>query len=197
MQIIFDTNHEPIEFSSMNSDLFPDSPNRCPLKDCLIPVKLKKHGFYKRFFIGKSFTGYIFIRRYICTVCGKTVSMLPMFCIPFFQYSALNILDIFYQLYLKGTSLNSLIGRLKKKFPSISRRHVNFYRKRIALNRRFIQYVLNRISPEFIFAGNIPEIKDWIRVFLEIVIKIHPHRFLNDFSHLTGKSFLTSNFMIA
>lgn len=197
MQIIFDTDCKVAEFSSKNSDLFPDAPSRCLFGDCLMPVKLKKHGFYKRYFIGRSFSGYLFIRRYICPVCGRTVSMLPIFCIPYFQYSALDILNILCNLYFSGMSLNRLIGRFKKVFPSISRRHINFYRKRIGLNRGLIQYVLNKISPEFIFAGNIPEIPNWIKVFLKFVKKLHFNVFLLSFSNLAGKSFMTLSNIIA
>lgn len=197
MQIIFDTSNPAIDFTNMNSDIFPAAPNKCPFKGCSMPVQLKKHGYYKRYFISKSFSGVLYIRRYICPVCGKTVSMLPVFCIQYFQYSALEILNILCELYLKGISLNSLVKKLKKDLPFIDRRTINYYRKRLLSNRKLIQYGLNLISPEFIFAGTIPENQDWVKAFLEIVTKIHPHAFHCGFSNITGKSFLTSNFMIA
>lgn len=197
MQIIFDTDCTASEFSSMNSKIFPNAPNRCPFKDCSMPVALKKHGYYKRFFISRSFTGVLYIRRFICPVCGKTVSMLPVFCLQYFQYSALDILNMLSELYLSGISLNRLIKKLKDDLPSMERRNINYYRKRILSNRKFIQYGLNLISPEFIFTGNIPENQVWIKTFLEIVQSLHPHVFLCDFSNLTGNSFMISKFMIA
>lgn len=197
MQIIFDTSYSASEFSNMNSEIFPASPDRCPFKDCSMPVQLKKHGYYKRFFISKSFSGILYIRRFICPVCGRTVSMLPVFCLQYFQYSALDILNILSELYLKGIPLNRLIRKIKDDLPSMDRRNINYYRKRIILNRKLIQYGLNLISPEFIFAGTIPENQDWIKTFLEIVQSVHPHVFLCDFSNLTGNSFMISNFMIA
>jgi hypothetical protein len=100
-------------------------------------------------------------------------------------------------LYLKGIPLNRLIRKIKDDLPSMDRRNINYYRKRIILNRKLIQYGLNLISPEFIFAGTIPENQDWIKTFLEIVQSVHPHVFLCDFSNLTGNSFMISNFMIA
>lgn len=197
MQIIFDTNYSAIDFSNMNSEIFPNAPDRCPFKDCSMPVKLRKHGYYKRFFISKSFSGILYVRRYICPICGRTVSMLPVFCLQYFQYSALDILNILCELYLSGIPLNRLVKKIKQDFPFIERRTINYYRKRIILNRKLIQYGLNLISPEFIFVGAIPENQDWVKTFLGIVLRLHPHVFLCDFSNITGKSFLTSEFMIA
>ena len=181
----------------MNSEIFPSAPDRCPFKDCSMPVKLRKHGYYKRFFISKSFSGILYVRRYICPICGRTVSMLPVFCLQYFQYSALDILNILCELYLSGIPLNRLVKKIKQDFPFIERGTIDYYRKRIILNRKLIQYGLNLISPEFIFVGAIPENQDWVKTFLGIVLRLHPHVFLCDFSNITGKSFLTSEFMIA
>ncbi len=130
----------------MNSEIFPSAPDRCPFKDCSMPVKLRKHGYYKRFFISKSFSGILYVRRYICPICGRTVSMLPVFCLQYFQYSALDILNILCELYLSGIPLNRLVKKIKQDFPFIERRTINYYRKRIILNRKLIQYGLNLIS---------------------------------------------------
>ena len=197
MQIIFYTENKPEYFKGKSHDSFPPPPDKCPFHDCTLPVKLKKHGFYKRFFISKSFTGIIYVRRYICPVCGRTVSMLPMFCLKGFQYSGIDILNILYELYQGGISLNKLIHRINSDMPTISRRHINYYRKRIIKNRKLIQYGLNLISPEFILSGIIPENQKWVRDFLEKVHSIHPHAFLVRFSNITGKSFMTSQNMIA
>lgn len=197
MQIPFYTEYKAVEFSEMNNEIFPPEPERCLFKDCSMPVKLKKHGYYKRFFISKNYTGVLYIRRYICPICGRTVSMLPYFCISYFQYSALDILNMLYEFYHDGISLEKLIKRAKEKMPFIERRHINFYRKRIIRNRKLIQYVLNLISPEFIFAGNIPENQMWVKTFLEAVHSVHTHVFLVDFSNITGKSFMTSQNIVA
>jgi len=85
MQIPFYTDYNALDFSIMNNEIFPITPERCPFKDCSMPVKLKKHGYYKRFFISKNFTGVLYIRRYICPICGRTVSFLPYFCISHFH----------------------------------------------------------------------------------------------------------------
>lgn len=197
MQISFFTNYSIKEFSKKNSSAFPDAPERCPFKDCKMPVKLQKHGYYSRFFISKSFFGKIYIRRYICPVCGRTVSMLPMFCIPRFQYSSDDIINILRDFYHSGISLNKFIEQLKIDFPALERRHINYYRRRIIENRKFIQYGLNLISPEFISAGNIPENQKWIKIFLNKAHSLHNHVFIVNFARITGKSFMISQNMIA
>ena len=191
MQITFYTDCEAVEFSVKNNEIFPPAPERCPFKDCSMPVRLEKHGYYKRFFISKKFFGVLYIRRYICPICGRTVSMLPYFCISYFQYSALEILNIIYELYHGGVSLEKLIKKTKESLPYIERRHVNFYRKRIIKNRKLIQYGLNLMSPEFIIMGIIPENQVWVRKFLKTVYDLRTPAFLVDFSKLTGKSFMT------
>lgn len=197
MQIVFYTDNPALDYSQMNEGIFPSAPERCPFADCAMPVNLKKHGYYKRFFISKDFAGVLFIRRYICPVCGRTVSMLPFFCIQYFQYSAIDILNILHELYTSGVSIEKLIKKAKCDFPDMQRRHINHYRKRLITNRQLIQYGLNLISPGFIPAGEIPENQQWAKTFLEKVYSIHPHVFLVNFSNITGKSFMASQNIIA
>lgn len=197
MQFQFYTDYSAEDFSKKNSAIFPDPPLRCPFKECSLPVKLKRHGYYSRYFLSKLFCGVLYIRRYICPVCGRTISMIPMFCLQKFQYSGLDIINMLHEFYQSGIPLKRFVERPKKYFPSIERRHINFYRKRIMDNRKFIQYGLNLMSPEFIPMGSIPESQNWVKDFLEKVDRLHPHVFLVDFSKNTGKSFLASQNMIA
>ncbi len=76
MQIPFYTDCEISEFSVKNDEIFPPSPEKCPFKDCSMPVKLEKHGYYKRFFISKKFFGVLYIRRYICPVVVMRLKLL-------------------------------------------------------------------------------------------------------------------------
>jgi hypothetical protein len=197
MQFSFYTNYSAQDFSVKNNGLFPSAPETCPFPDCHMPVKLKKHGYYPRFLISKNFCGVIYVRRYICPLCGKTVSMLPMFCLQGFQYSGIDMINILYEFYHSEISLKKLVEKIKPDFPLVERRHVNYYRKRIVENRKLIQYGLNLMSPEFIFAGTIPENQAWVKTFLDKVYSLHPHVFVVDFSKTTGKSFMTSQNMIA
>lgn len=197
MQMPFYTNYSVEEFSNKNDKVFPSPPIKCPFKGCSLPVKLKRHGYYSRYLISKSFKGIIYIRRYICPVCGRTVSMLPMYCIQRFQYSCVDIINALYEFYQSGIPLSRLIEKLREDFYSIERRHINYYRKRVIDNRYLIQYGLNLISPEFIYSGSIPENQNWVRDFLEKINKLHPHVFLVEFSKHTEKSFMTLQNIIA
>jgi hypothetical protein len=197
MQISFYTERSIEEFSKKNGRIFPNPPDRCPFKDCSLPVKLKRHGYYSRYLISRTFKGIIYIRRYICPVCGRTVSMLPMYCVQRFQYSGSDIISMLNEFYESKTPLMRLIDKFRGGFHSIERRHINYYRKRIIDNRQFIQYGLNLISPEFIYAGSIPENQAWAKDFLERVNKLHPHVFLVEFSKHTEKSFMTLQNIIA
>lgn len=197
MQISFYTDYTAQDFSIKNNRLFPSALERCPFRECHMPVRLKKHGYYSRFFISKKFNGVIYIRWYICPVCGRTISMLPMFCLQGFQYSGIDIINILYEFYHSEISLIKLVEKIKPDFPSIARRHVNYYRKRIIENRKLIQYGLNLMSSEFIFAGTIPENQYWVKTFLDKLHNLYPHVFVVDFLKTTEKSFMTSQNMIA
>jgi len=197
MQILFNSEHSVRDFSIKNPNIFPKTLDSCPFKDCLTKVSPRKHGYYQRFFISKAFIGILYIRRYKCPVCGKTISFLPIFCIPRYQYSGEDIVDSLYRVYHMGVSLSGLIKEFKDIIPSITRRHLNYYRKRIGDNRKFIQYALNIMSPEFILTGSIPETPQWIKAFLEKVKNLQPLAFFKSFFNITGKTFLISQNIIA
>jgi len=197
MQLIFYTERSAEDFSVRNSNIFPEPPMRCPFKDCSMPVIFKKHGYYERYYISKTFTGILYIRRYICPICGRTISMLPVFCIPKFQYSYIDIISFLHEVFEIGTPIKRYVITLREYFPNIERRHINFYKNRISENRKFIQLGLNLISPEFINAGSIPENQVWVKEFLDKVDKIQPRIFHVNFYQKTGKSFLTLQNIVA
>ncbi len=197
MRLIFHTEHSAEEFSTQNSSLFPKPPQRCPFKDCALPIEPKKHGYYTRYFVSKTFSGILYIRRYICPVCGRTISMLPVFCLPKFQYSGPDIIQMLHELFQGGSTLKRYVEGLRQYFPAMDRRHINYYKKRILENRKFIQYGLNLISPEFNHAGSIPENQIWVKEFLNEVTRIQARIFLVDFHTKTGESFMTLQNMVA
>jgi len=87
MQIMFETHCTVEEYVKQGKNFpFPKAPGRCTNPKCRMPVKMKKHGFYERYYIKAGFSRKILIRRYYCPYCGKTVSFIPHFCLPRFQY---------------------------------------------------------------------------------------------------------------
>lgn len=67
-------------------EMAPDIPERCPFEGCR--GKMHRHGFYWRRVIdyagGCFFLG---VFRFRCTICKRTVSFLPDFCIPYKHFS--------------------------------------------------------------------------------------------------------------
>ncbi len=60
-------------------------PKQCP--QCQAKQPLTAHGFYTRTLIDSAFDGWLRVRRYLCTACGRTVSLLPEFVLPYLRCS--------------------------------------------------------------------------------------------------------------
>jgi hypothetical protein len=60
-------------------------PARCPMCEANHP--LTAHGFYSRTLIDLHFDDPIRVRRYLCKVCLRTVSLLPHFALPYLRSS--------------------------------------------------------------------------------------------------------------
>jgi transposase-like protein len=60
-------------------------PNRCPL--CHTPDPLRAHGFYGRTVVDVEYDGSIRVRRYLCLLCRRTVSLLSEFVLPYLRFS--------------------------------------------------------------------------------------------------------------
>ena len=60
-------------------------PDHCP--QCQTKEPLVGHGFYRRTLVDSSFDGVIAVRRYLCRLCRRTVSLLPEFALPWLRCS--------------------------------------------------------------------------------------------------------------
>ena len=60
-------------------------PNSCP--QCEANSRLRAHGFYNRTLVDAGFDSSIPIRRYLCLLCRRTVSLLPEFALPYLRSS--------------------------------------------------------------------------------------------------------------
>jgi hypothetical protein len=118
-------------------NLFPDLFG-CPNPHCHYQGRLRRHGFYQRNVLSWQFSAVIFIQRYFCPVCHHTVSLLPSFLAPRFQYSLACIFFTLFRVCVNHLPLariaqliNTLSGRnelshqqivfLKSVFPTIYR----------------------------------------------------------------------------
>lgn len=193
MQNIFLCNLEPVAFQEAKEELFPQAPTKCPFSNCLMPIKMKKHGFYKRYVITHDFSGYIYIRRYLCPCCRRTVSFLPSFLIPYFQYAVEYILSFLNGFFKKKQSLRSYIKGFKTKKDSLSRRHFRYYIHRIFSNSSLIQYYLNLTDQGIIPKEDTLDSRLFAKSFLEKVHTVSPYYLTCNFFTHTGKSILAPN----
>jgi hypothetical protein len=59
--------------------------NSCP--QCEANSPLRAHGFYNRTLVDVGFDSSIPVRRYLCLLCWRTVSLLPEFALPYLRSS--------------------------------------------------------------------------------------------------------------
>lgn len=190
LQNIFMTDSKPEAFIRADERLFPEAPDRCTFPDCLKPMKMKKHGFYRRYVITYEFSGYIYIRRYICPCCGRTISYIPSFLIPYFQYSIPYIISFLDGYFRKEQSLRKYILLLKRKKDDFSRRHFRYYINRIFLNQSLIQYYLNLTDQGIIPKEYAQDSRSFAKRLLEKIHAVSPHYLSCNFFKLTSKSIL-------
>ena len=66
-------------------DIWPQCQASCPLI---------AHGFYSRTLVDVAFDGTIRVRRYLCRLCKRTISLLPDFALPYLRFS-LPVISLF------------------------------------------------------------------------------------------------------
>ena len=85
MIVIYECKQTPVMYAKKGrNNIFPDI-DLCP--NCKAKHRLQRHGFYERNAVEKDNVYRIPICRLKCSSCGKTVSLLPDFLIPFYQYT--------------------------------------------------------------------------------------------------------------
>lgn len=162
LQLIFYTKTCPEEyFKAGEAFPFPE-PKSCMHPNCLMPIAPEKHGFYSRNCISIGFAEKILIRRYYCKYCGHTLSYLPSFCLPYFQYS---LMVVFICLLGIFSGINTLPKALLNWF-GLYRQHLQFYKKRFLANQKRIQIVLRQLIPKI----NLPNTSDMIKGAQEVLL---------------------------
>jgi len=85
MQILHPAAVSLQQYSDEISDPARYRPDHCPM--CDGRDSLLTHGFYSRSIVDVDFDGFIRIRRYLCRLCRRTVSLLPEFALPYLRFS--------------------------------------------------------------------------------------------------------------
>ncbi|MGE5605653.1 MAG: DUF6431 domain-containing protein [Bacteroidota bacterium] len=129
--------HQTVQeyYSRGKENLFPILFD-CPNPDCAYPGRLRFHGFYTRNALTLYGTFLIFIQRYFCPRCKHTVSLLPSFLAPRFQYSLSLIFFTLFRMIINHLPLER-ITQLVGAFPGyqiIFHQNLVFYRKRFLAN---------------------------------------------------------------
>jgi hypothetical protein len=92
MQILHPFTGSIQEYLDEISDPDRYRPDRCP--QCEAKQALTGHGFYRRTLVDCDFDGTIRVRRYLCRLCKRTVSLLPEFVLPWLRFS-ITVISLF------------------------------------------------------------------------------------------------------
>jgi hypothetical protein len=78
-------------------------PEHCP--QCQAKEPLVGHGFYRRTLVDLDFDGALPVRRYLCRLCQRTISLLPEFALPWQRFSLTGISLFLIARLLQGLTL--------------------------------------------------------------------------------------------
>jgi len=194
MQRIFDSKCSPKEYQQQGKEYpYPDlTKELCP--QCQASF-LKLHGFYVRWLCAEDFSGYIFIRRYICKECGKTVSLLPSFAHPRMGPSIEFILGVLRLFYLEALSVAKTVQTFWKLTGLLcSRQLFRQIRVRFEGNlHRLVMEIIAWLKLELppVTAPN-EEKRKRARQFLEYIHSFDPKDVSLKLFERSGTTFLTS-----
>jgi transposase-like protein len=73
------------EYNEQLDDPRRHRPRACPL--CRAKKPLRAHGFYARTLVAEGFDGLVRMRRYLCRLCRRTISLLPDFALPYIRFA--------------------------------------------------------------------------------------------------------------
>ncbi len=152
MQQIMLTSVSPREYVRQGRAFAFPVPQSCPHSDCLAPIPLKKHGFYVRYLIDTGFYGEILIRRYYCPYCGRTVSYLPSFCLPYYQYSLIVIYLVLMGYFQADRSKTQILVHIRARYGHVhwKEQHLTFYIQRFIWNLNRIKVGIRQLLPQAI-----------------------------------------------
>ena len=85
MQIVHPFEGGIQEYNEQLDDPNRHRPEACPL--CRAKKPLRAHGFYRRTLVAEGFDGLLRVRRYLCRLCRRTISLLPEFVPPYMRFS--------------------------------------------------------------------------------------------------------------
>ena len=133
--------------------------NQCPDINVDCPKcnnrKTHKHGHYKRTVYTKYFSHRIPIYRWCCPECGKTISLMPPFLIPYARFYT-SLRESAIKRRMNGESYNSIAEKIvSQKNGGLSNQTVKRWWKKFVNN---VSSAANWISGELIKSGEVEDI---------------------------------------
>jgi hypothetical protein len=145
-------------------------PDHCPL--CHARDHLRAHGFYCRTLVDVQYDGSIRVRRYLCLVCKRTVSLLPEFVLPYLRFT-LQVISLFLlSRLLYGRTLREAAGAAFQ--PNMPYQRGQFWIRRFHQHATALCAALASLTP-------VVPAKDFLTralQMLEAIGWIPAHRFL-------------------
>ncbi len=165
------TSTSPFEYARQGANFEFPVPDACPNPECLMPIPPKKHGFYERNCLDFTYRGRILIRRYYCPYCGKTISYLPSFCLPYFQYSLAVIYVVITNQIDSNMSYAQILRQFRDYYPELplGMQNIEFYLLRFLMNLHTIQIGLRQFLPDLTLPDFGLDIKRGAKKILHIV----------------------------
>jgi hypothetical protein len=145
-------------------------PAGCP--QCQARCALIAHGFYCRTLVDVAFNETIRVRRYLCRLCKRTVSLLPSFALPYLRFS-LSVIGLFLVArLLQGQSLREAAGAARQ--PHMPYQRGQFWVRRFQKQAAALCAALASLTPVVAAADFLTRA---LRM-LEAIGWIAAHRFL-------------------
>lgn len=114
---------------------------------CGYEGRLRKHGFYERNALSSGGSFRIPIQRYLCPSCGRTVSLLPSFLHPRFQYVLSFVVSAVMLVKAVGLSSKKAWSVLTPSWgSSFSQQNVSFYVRRAESNEKMYALYLSSVG---------------------------------------------------
>lgn len=134
------------------------------------------------------------IRRYYCKYCGKTISYLPSFCLPYFQHTLEVIFTALWYILVFTYSLRISLQFLKQLFGQLfwAPAHLQFYTRRFLANLNHIKLGLRQLLPRVKLPGDNLKKREGAKKVLHIVAAgfVQIQTFSTRFYAQCGYSFL-------
>ena len=196
MQYIFTVKEGIREYVRLGRQYpFPPPPvKRCHNPRCNKMVQFRKHGFYEKYHNSWEYKGKIVIRRYICPLCGCTISYIPHFCLPGFINAVKHIFEYLYNSFFRKGSINSVVKQLNKKYDlQFSRQILYYYRKKFIKNINAIQNGIRQVIQGVRLPDKTLGDEEKARSVLAVIREFPDiHVFSQKYHQTTTKTFLAS-----